>query len=309
MPILLAALVFGGAGVVGSLVLMANMQRQRRVARRLRGAQTGRSARGAPQTTRAEGPLLLYAIATLGGAVARSGILSANTIEELEQTLVSSGLRGRQGVGLFIGSKLLLLVVLPTLALLLLPGFELSSSSVRTAAVGAALVGLLLPDTIVKRNRKKYLQRLDAGVSDALDMLVICAQAGLGLETAMQRVAIEIRLARPEIAGELETTLKEMRIAVDSQRAIAALGTRTGLATLRRVSATLVQTLQYGTPLTDALRVLSAEMRQDVLTKFEARAARLPVLLTMPMIMFIFPCIFIVMAGPAGMKLAVAFTH
>jgi tight adherence protein C len=254
-------------------------------------------------------PLLLGAIAALGSAVARSGILSAGTIEELEQTLVSSGLRGRQGIGLFIGSKLLLFILLPTLAFLLLPNAGLSTSTVRLATAGAAALGLLLPDSIVGRNHTKYLERVDAGVSDALDMLVICAQAGLGLETAMYRVAAEIRLARPEIAVEMDITLKEMRIAVDSQRAITALGVRTGLPSLKRVASTLVQAMQYGTPLTEALRVLSAEMRQDVLTKFEARAARLPVLLTMPMIMFIFPCIFIVMAGPAGMKLAAAFTH
>jgi tight adherence protein C len=196
---------------------------------------------------------------------------------------------------------------LPVLAILLGPGAGLSAGAARLVAIVAGIVGLLLPDTVVRRNHKKYLERVDSGVSDALDMLVICAQAGLGLETAMHRVAIEIRLARPEMATELELTLKEMRIAVDTQRGLIALGVRTGLPSLKRVAATLVQTIQYGTPLSEALRVLSAEMRQDTLTKFEARAARLPVLLTMPMIMFIFPCIFIAIAGPAAMKIGAAF--
>jgi tight adherence protein C len=303
----LAAVAAGVVGLVAGAMLMTHMRRERRLAHRLAGVRNG--PRSQRQQAQAEGPLLLAAVAALGSAVARSGILSAKTIGELEQTLVSSGLRGRNGIGLFIGSKLLLVAVLPALVYLLLPGAGVSPSLTRSAAMAAAGIGLLLPDSIVRRNHKKYLDRVDSGLSDALDMLVICAQAGLGLETAMQRVAAEIKLARPEIAIELELTLKEMRIAVESQRAITAMGTRTGLPSLKRVASTLVQTMQYGTPLSEALRVLSAEMRQETLTKFEARAARLPVMLTMPMIMFIFPCIFIVMAGPAAMQLAKAFNN
>ena len=142
---------------------------------------------------------------------------------------------------------------------------------------------------------------------DALDMLVICAQAGLGLEPAMRRVSVEIVHAHPEIARELTQTTNELRISVDSHRALTNLGARTGLDSLRRVTSTLAQTLQYGTPLTEALRTLSAEMRQWMLTRFEERAARLPVLLTMPMILFIFPCVFIVIGGPAVLQLMKAF--
>jgi tight adherence protein C len=302
---LLVAVPVGVLVVAVGLVLVAWASRRRRVAQRLLGAR-GMVRRPAPGQ---DEPMLFGVVAALGGAVARSGILSSKTIEELEQTLVSSGLRGRNGIGLFIGSKLLLMIGLPSLALLLLPGFGLSTPVARIAAMGAALVGMLLPDMVVRRNHQGYLKRVDDGVADALDMLVICAQAGLGLETALHRVAAEIRLARVEIANELDLTLKEMRIAVDSQRALTNLGVRTGLSSLKRVTATLVQTIQYGTPLTDALRVLSAEMRQDVLTRFEEKAARLPVLLTLPMIVFIFPCIFIVMAGPAGIQIGKLFSH
>jgi tight adherence protein C len=298
------ALVLGVFGMGGSLALIARYRRERRVWQRLHGMRGTKGQRAAPP----EGTLLLRGIAALGSAVARSGVLSASTIGELEQTLVSSGLRGRNGIGLFIGSKLLLFVAAPVLVLVLLPGAGLSTAATRIAALSAAAAGLLLPDMTVRRNHRRYLERVDRGVADALDMLVICAQAGLGLETAIHRVAVEISLARPEIAAELEVTLKEMRIAVDTQRALLNLGTRTGLPSLKRVVATLVQTLQYGTPLSDALRVLSAEMRQELLTKFEARAARLPVLLTMPMIMFIFPCIFIVIAGPAALQIMKAFS-
>jgi tight adherence protein C len=302
--ILMAAVAVGVLGTAASVVLVIAMRRQQRVAQRLLAVRGVRR-----KAARPDGSVFLNGIAALGSAVARSGILSSSTIGELERTLESSGLHGRNGIGLFIGSKLLLFTGLPGLAALLLPHAGFSAGTIRIGVLAGAAVGLLLPDMVVRRNHQKYLDKVDAGVADALDMLVICAQAGLGLETAMHRVAAEIVLARPEIAAELETTLKEMRIAVDSQRALTNLGARTGLLSLKRVTATLVQTMRYGTPLTDALRVLSAEMRQETLTKFEARAARLPVLLTMPMIMFIFPCIFIVMAGPAAMQLAKTFSH
>jgi tight adherence protein C len=304
--ILSAAALLGLVGVAGSLTLMTHLRRQRRVWQRLHGMRpdAGRPAAEAPAVS----PFLRVVVA-LGSAVARSGILSAKTLGELEQTLVSSGLRGRNGIGLFIGSKLLLFAGLPVAALLVLPGLGFETETTRLAAFAAMAVGMLVPDMIVRRNRQNYLERVDRGVADAIDMLVICAQAGLGLETALRRVAIEILMARPEMAGELTTTLSEMRIAVDSQRAITNLGTRTGLSSLKRVASTLVQTMQFGTPLTEALRVLSVEMRQDVLVKFEERAARLPVLLTMPMILFIFPCIFIVIGGPAALQIMKALAH
>ncbi len=304
--VLSAGLLLGTVALAGSLVLMARMRRERRIWQRLHGM---RGTSRAQQRARPDRAALVRAVAALGTAVARSGLLSAKTIGELEQTLVSSGLRGRNGIGLFIGCKLLLLAAMPILALLLLPRMGFSPGTTRLVALVGAALGMIAPDSVVRRNRERYLQSVDRGVPDMLDMLVICAQAGLGLESAMRRVAIEIGAAHPSVAAELEATLNEMRIAVDSQRAIANLGARTGLASLKRVTSTLVQTLQYGTPLTDALRVLSAEMRQDVLTKFEARAARLPVLLTMPMIIFIFPCIFIVIAGPAALQIIKAFSH
>ncbi len=93
----------------------------------------------------------------------------------------------------------------------------------------------------------------------------------------------------------------------DSRIALTNLGTRTGIDGYKRLGTTLIQTMQYGTPLTDALRTLSAEMRQDALTKFEARAARLPVLLTMPTIVFILPCVFLIAGGPAIIQIMRAF--
>ena len=103
-------------------------------------------------------------------------------------------------------------------------------------------------------------------------------------------------------AAELKLTASEMKILADRRRALLNMGTRTGLEVMTRLGGTLAQTIQYGTPISQALRVLAAEMRQTTLTRFEEKAAKLPVMLTIPMILFILPCIFLVVGGPAAVS-------
>jgi len=157
----------------------------------------------------------------------------------------------------------------------------------------------MAPDMVLRRIRSRYLAALDAGIPDALDMMVICSQAGLGMETSIERVGIEIRHAHTQVADELTRTAHEMQVNADTRLALVNLSKRTGLDSMRRLATVLIQSMQFGTPLSQALRALSAEQRQEMLSKFEAKAGRLPVLLTLPMIVFILPCVFLVVAGPA----------
>lgn len=306
--IALAAAFSALLAVGAALLLLQRSQQERRVHHRLRtvSGDRRREPRAAPGTA---GPWPLRVVAFLGIATARSGLLSRATIGELEQTLVSAGLPGRNGLGLFIGSKILLLLWGPLAAWLLLHGFPNTGAMGRLLPLLAGVIGLLLPDMVVRRVHARHLARVDAGVADALDLLVICTQAGLGLQAALELVADELSHAHPELAAELAQTTRELRIAVDAARALTSLASRTGLSSLQRVAATLVQTMRFGTPLTASLRVLAVEMRQQTLTRFEERAARLPVMLTMPMILFIFPCLFIVIGGPAVIQLSHAFGH
>jgi tight adherence protein C len=169
------------------------------------------------------------------------------------------------------------------------------------------VIGLMAPDWVLGQRRKRYQAHLDAGLPDALDMMVICAQAGLGLGPAIVRVATELENAHWEVAQELGQTANELQVGSDARIALVNLGTRTGIDGYKRLGTTLIQTMQYGTPLTEALRVLSSELRQDALMKFEARAARLPVLLTMPTILFILPCVFLIAGGPAIIQIMRVF--
>lgn len=288
----------GMLAVLGGLAAaLRNAVRADRLAQRIHGVRL--TCGKAVADTAAQGSMIVRAIATLGNAIGRSGLLSARTLADFEQTLAASGFRRGNGLGLFIGSKLLLMAVTPAIALLATRTFELAMLSRGGIVLAAAVVGMLAPDFGTRWLRRRYVRRLQGGLPDALDLMVICSEAGLALEATISRVASEIRHAHSEVAQELDLTAHELRIITDSRIALRNAGLRTGLEDLKRLGTTLSQTIQYGTPLSQALRTLAAEMRQEMLARFEARAARLPVLLTLPMIVFILPCVFLVVAGPA----------
>jgi tight adherence protein C len=242
---------------------------------------------------------LLQGFGGLGGALSRAGVLSPRTVADLEQTLAAAGFRGDGALTIFLGAKLAMLAGLPTLVGLLLWLAHVQQPMLGLLIAIAAVVGLLLPDLIARRLRKRYLLELERGLPDALDLMVICTEAGLSLEGAIDRVASEIGPANRAIATELSLCGSELKILADRRTALMNMADRTRLDAVRRVAVTLAQSLQFGTPLTVALRTLSGEMRGEQLTKFEAKAARLPVLLTLPMILFILPTLFLIVGGPA----------
>lgn len=294
----LPALLLGCALILGlTLWLWRDLGRSERLSRRLHMAR--HSVMAIEPETGDSLPTLLRLVTALGETIARSGVLSSRTLEDLRQTLHIAGFRGAHGLGLFVGTKLLLVLGLPMIALFLAWLFGLALPFPALILGGFAGIGLLAPDMTVQHLRKRYLTALEAGMPDALDMMVICGQAGLGLEASVERVGIEIAHAHPVVAEELTRTAHEMQVSADTRIALSNFGRRTGLESARRLAGMLIQSIQYGTPLSVALRSLSAEQRQEMLSRFEARASRLPVLLTLPMIVFILPCVFLVVAGPA----------
>ncbi|WP_419728284.1 type II secretion system F family protein [Lichenicola sp.] len=248
-------------------------------------------------------------IGALGSVITASGLLSSKTREELEQTLRAGGLMTSHNLEIFIGAKIVLALGLPVAAYALLHHVAIRPFLFFAMVAAAAVGGLMLPNMIVGQRRKTYLKAIERGLADGLDMMVICAEAGLALEATIQRVSIEVVHAHPKLAAEFTTTYNELTMGSDTRSALINLGTRTGLASLKRLGATLVQSIQYGTPLSLALQTLATELRQETLTLFEERAARLPVLLTIPMILFILPCVFLIVAGPIVVQVMKAMKH
>ncbi len=276
-------------------VLVPRMRRAERMQARLA------TLRGLVTRTRTEEAPLPQRIArAVGQAVLASGIVKGETLAELQRTVIAAGFRGSRPVAVFIGAKVLLMVALPVLMLPLSAGFGPMGRNLLVA--GAAVAGLVLPDMILRRMKAAHAQQVERGLADALDLMVICAESGLPLEAAVERVSVEMAEANRALAAEFANVGTELRILSDRRQALQNMGERTGLESLRRLGGTLAQTLQYGTPLSQALRTLSTELRHETLMRFEARAARLPALLTLPTIAFILPCIFLIVGGPAVLR-------
>src|SRR5262249_43058143 len=148
-----------------------------------------------------------------------------------------------------------------------------------------------------------YLAALRRGVPDALDLLVVCTEAGMALESALEHVSSEIRHSNPVIAVALTKLLDEMRVLPDRREAFRNFAEWSGVEGARRVATMMGQALQYGTPLSQALRTVALDLRRERMIALEAKAARLPVLLVMPLTLFIMPSLFIVLVGPALLRL------
>lgn len=223
----------------------------------------------------------------------------------LAKLMAEAGLR-RTPVEYGIAVKAVAGIVLALVGVFLVPVLFPSMPDILgtvSGIAGGALAGWRLPDLILAQMASWRQDRIDKGIPDALDLLVVCAEAGLALETAMDRIGNEMKNSHPHLAEELLMTSAEIRLLPERVQALENFAIRTGVMSARVIATTLSQTLRYGTPLSQALRILANEMRTNRLLIFEAKAGKLPVVLTVPMILFILPCIFFVVGGPAFVNL------
>ena len=165
------------------------------------------------------------------------------------------------------------------------------------------------PDIYLDNLVQKRSDAIRKGLPDALDLLVICAEAGLTVDAAFARVARELGRGYPELGEEFTLTSIELGFLTDRRQAFENLAMRVKLDAVKGVVTTMVQTEKYGTPLASALRVLSAEFRNERMMRAEEKAARLPAIMTVPLILFILPTLFVVILGPAACSIADAFSH
>ncbi|HLZ66961.1 MAG TPA: type II secretion system F family protein [Aliidongia sp.] len=295
-PLTLAFALLVAVAAVAILVLTRNTGR--RVSERLAGLKP----EVASESALAAGG---KKISALGQMLAATPLVGSNETAKIAATLADAGILGHQKVGIFIAIK-------ATLAFSLSVGgwFGLEEVGMLPQALAMrvavevmfALLGWRLPDVIVGRIAAHRRDLLRIGIADALDLMVICVETGLGLEQALERVSRDIAAANPVVSAELAKTVAEIRVLPQVRDAFDNFARRSKLPAVRSVMTTLVQTIQYGTPLAQSLRVLSADMRMRRILEVEERAARLPVLLTIPLIIFILPCLFLVVGGPAALQ-------
>jgi len=229
-------------------------------------------------------------------------------LDEVKRKLVRAGYRSRDALPIFlvlqIGLPFLVLGILVLFLFVLAPPASLTKLQSGTICAFISILMGLLPNIIVRNNTDKRMEILRKQLPDAFDLLVICAEAGLSLDSALDRVSKEIIQSSPELGEELALTGVELSFMPERQMALRALTERCPIQGIQALVSTLIQTERYGTPLAQALRVLSGEMRDERMMRAEEKAARLPATLTVPMILFILPPLFIVLVGPAGIKVA-----
>lgn len=312
MPEALApALIAGSAAALLVLLAVALLSREashRDLAQRVQRV-VRMDAAGEVPAARNSSSLLLAIARRLGEALRNSAMFSAADVAELERSAVTAGLDPRRTVPVVIGGKVLLILASPLLAYTAGTLAEYATSTLWIMVPSAAAIGMLGPNWVLGWLRRSHAAALQRGLPDALDLLVVCAEAGLGLESSVDRIAVEMQRSNPAVAQEFASLGQELRMSADRAAALVKMGERTGLENFQRLAGTLAQTLRYGTPLGQALRVLASEMRDERMTRLEERAAKLPVLLTMPLILFILPCLFIVLAGPAAIKVLNAISQ
>jgi len=242
------------------------------------------------------------AITAMSRILGRLNLMNQLEDRELRMKLARAGWRGYAPIVTFVFGRVLLplvLVLVVAFGVFVLDMFKLEPAMKFVAVMGGAVMGYYIPNVVVKNVTQKRQDVIRLGFPDTLDLTIICVEAGLSLEAAFNRVADEISDSAGELAEELGLTTAELNFLGDRRQALTNFADRVGTDEAKALATSLIQSEQYGTPLTVALRVLSRESRDSRMSRAEQKAGALPAMLTGPMIVFFLPVVFIVLLGPA----------
>ena len=223
----------------------------------------------------------------------------------LRKTLVTAGYRGARTPLIFLGSKIFMGILFG--ALFFMFGDQVTKGKpahvFSMAMVATAVGGFYLPQLWLSMAVSRRKERLLNGFPDALDLMVVCVEAGLGLDQAISRVGEEIKIGHKDLGDEFQLVSLELRAGFSREQALRNLSDRTDLDEIRSLIALLIQTDRFGTSVGQALRVHSDSMRMNRKIRAEELASKLPVKLMLPLIVFIFPSLMVVIIGPGAIKL------
>ncbi|PCI43791.1 MAG: pilus assembly protein TadC [Alphaproteobacteria bacterium] len=238
--------------------------------------------------------------------VNKFNLMKNEQAEKFRMKLLQGGYRSKDALVYFMFFKLILPILIGTIAVTLIYGmgmFDLKPMMKTLACGGSVLLASFLPEIVLKNITTKRNLLMQRALPDMLDLLVICAEAGLTLDSALLRVVKEMAQTGPDLADELSYTAIELGFLPERRQALMNLAERVTLPSIRSVTATLIQSEKYGTPLAESLRVLSSEFRNERMMKAEEKAAKLPATMTIPLILFILPTLFVVLIGPAACQI------
>ena len=235
-------------------------------------------------------------------------VLQDSQLKAAQLQLVRAGIRSKDLAVLIIFARMALPIIIGGGVILAVYGFGWKddwSPLKRFMLIAFSLIGSYkAPDIFISNKVKKRSDAVRKGLPDALDLLVICAEAGLTVDASFHRVARELGRAYPELGDEFALTAIELGFLAERRQAFENFSSRVALDAIRGVVTTMIQTEKYGTPLASALRMLSAEFRNERMMRAEEKAARLPAIMTVPLIVFILPVLFVVILGPAACSIS-----
>ena len=276
--------------------------RLKAVARRREELQAASRARNAPQKSKLRQQATRNYIRAI---VENFKLLNPANSESLRRKLAQAGQRGQGPLYAYAFFRFVAPFAFAGLAAMyyfLLTNFDMSVGTRVMICLGAGFLGFVGPGVILSNMVAKRQQSITKAFPDALDLMVICVEAGLSMEAGFHRVADEIQENSPELSEELGLTTAELAFLPDRRAALENLAKRTGLPGMKALTTSLVQAEKYGTPISVSLRVLANEQRDERMNKAEKKAGALPAQLTVPMIAFFLPVLFIVLIGPAIIK-------
>ena len=225
-------------------------------------------------------------------------------VGKVQLELLNAGFRGEQAVAVYYGLKVLSVMLVVAVAVPVLVGrYGMTQTTVTYAALAAGL-GFYLPGLVVGQIKRKRMESIFLGLPDAIDLMVVCVEAGLGLDVAMRRVTGELATSCPALCEEFMISNFQVQMGRVRKDVLRDLGIRTGLDDLRALAAVIIQAEKFGSSIGQALRVQSDSMRTKRRQLAEERAAKTAVKIMIPLVLFIFPGVFVVLVGPAGMQIA-----
>lgn len=258
--------------------------------------------------TQASAPLREQAISSLF-TVLNNWCWTAGHRQQLSRIFFDYGVRAEPGIAVATSARIGITLVgagaFPLYAIL--SGSAMSAPLAIALGAGCAAAGWYAPRFVLHFLESKRMAAIERGLPEVVELLVICAEAGLSLDAGLDRTVIELRRTQPDLAHEFMITLADLKILQDRDLALAKLAERIPMPGVHAVVTTLSQTMRYGTPLAKALRSVATELRDTALSRLEERANRLPVILTVPVVVFILPALFLIVGGPALLRIADLF--
>ena len=244
--------------------------------------------------------------AQLAQALEKAGLNLVDTKgDRLRQRMIAAGFREPSAPKIFTMVRLALVILLPG-SYLLLSAFsngEASLLKLYAYSTGLAALGLYMPNLLIQARIDRRKEAIEHGFPDCLDLMLVCVEAGLGLEAAMNRVGREMMRSHPQIAELLSTATLQMRAGAPRDDALRMMGVNSGVDNVRSFAALLIQSDKMGTSLGDSLRIYSAEMREKRKMRAEEKAHRLPVLISIPLVVFMLPTMISVVMLPGIVRI------